>query len=374
MVGQGADGATDELEQIADTLAAPIVKALLGKAVVPDDSPYTHRRPRPAGNAARRRRRWRSATASCSSAPNFPYMNYLPKPGQAKAVQIDRDPTRLGLRYPIDIGLTGDAPATLKRCFPCSSADSDRSFLETGPGADDGVEGADEEPRDRDDVPLKPQVVAAARQRPACRTDAIVTTDSGTITTWAARHIHMNAGHAVLVLGQPGDDGTGPALRQRGPGGVPRPPGRRLRRRRRLHDARCCEFITAVKHNLPIKVIVIKNNVLGQIKWEQMVFLGNPEYGVELHPIDFVKFAEACGGVGFRCETPDEVRPGPAGGVRVQEARRSSRRSSTRSSRRCPRRRRPSRVSSWPSRSPAASRTRGKIATTLFRDKVDELL
>ena len=54
---------------------------------------------------------------------------------------------------------------------------------------------------------------------------------------------------------------------------------------------------------------MIKNNVLGQIKWEQMVFLGNPEYGVELQPIDFVKFAEACGGVGFRCERPEEVRP-----------------------------------------------------------------
>ncbi len=69
------------------------------------------------------------------------------------------------------------------------------------------------------------------------------------------------------------------------------------------------EFVTAVKYNLPIKVIVIKNNTLGQIKWEQMVFLGNPEYGVELQPIDFVKFAEACGGVGFHCEQPDEVRP-----------------------------------------------------------------
>ena len=69
------------------------------------------------------------------------------------------------------------------------------------------------------------------------------------------------------------------------------------------------DFVTAVKHKLPIKVIIIKNNMLGQIKWEQMVFLGNPEYGVELQPIDFVKFAEACGGVGFRCEKPDEVRP-----------------------------------------------------------------
>jgi pyruvate dehydrogenase (quinone) len=68
------------------------------------------------------------------------------------------------------------------------------------------------------------------------------------------------------------------------------------------------EFVTAVKYRLPVKVIVIKNNVLGMIKWEQMVFLGNPEYGVSLEPIDFVKFAEACGAIGFRCEQPQDAR------------------------------------------------------------------
>ena len=80
------------------------------------------------------------------------------------------------------------------------------------------------------------------------------------------------------------------------------------------------DFVTAVKHELPIKVVIIKNNTLGQIKWEQMIFLGNPEYEVALHPIDFVKFAEACGGVGFRCERPEEVRPRSGGGVRRQQA------------------------------------------------------
>ena len=69
------------------------------------------------------------------------------------------------------------------------------------------------------------------------------------------------------------------------------------------------DFATAVKYDLPIKVVIIKNNYLGQIKWEQIVFLGNPEYAVDLHPIDFAKFAEACGGEGYRCEKPDEVGP-----------------------------------------------------------------
>jgi pyruvate dehydrogenase (quinone) len=64
------------------------------------------------------------------------------------------------------------------------------------------------------------------------------------------------------------------------------------------------EFATAVKYQLPVKIIVVKNNVLGQIKWEQMVFLGNPEYGVDLHPIDFAAFARACGGTGFTIEDP----------------------------------------------------------------------
>jgi pyruvate dehydrogenase (quinone)/pyruvate oxidase len=81
------------------------------------------------------------------------------------------------------------------------------------------------------------------------------------------------------------------------------------------------EFATAVKYKLPIKVVIIKNNTLGQIKWEQMVFLGNPEYGCELHPIDFAAYARACGGIGFTIEEPAEcgrvldqalTTPGPA--------------------------------------------------------------
>ena len=81
------------------------------------------------------------------------------------------------------------------------------------------------------------------------------------------------------------------------------------------------DFVTAVKYQPPIKVVIIKNNVLGQIKWEQMVFLGNPEFGVELQPIDFAEFAHACGGVGFTVEDPADcgnvieqflAAPGPA--------------------------------------------------------------
>ena len=66
------------------------------------------------------------------------------------------------------------------------------------------------------------------------------------------------------------------------------------------------DFVTAVKYKLPIKVFVVKNNTLGQIKWEQMVFLGNPEYGVDLQPIDFAMFAKACGAEGFTVREPGD--------------------------------------------------------------------
>ena len=75
------------------------------------------------------------------------------------------------------------------------------------------------------------------------------------------------------------------------------------------------EFVTAVKYKLPIKVVIIKNNTLGQIKWEQMVFLGNPEFGCDLQPIDFAAFARACGGNGIHHRGSARVRRGARRGA-----------------------------------------------------------
>ena len=306
LVGQGALGAGDEVEQIADILGAPVVKALLGKAVIPDDSPFCTGGLGLLGTLPSEK-----AMEECDGllmvGTNFPYMAYLPKPDQAKAVQIDRDGTKLGLRYPIEVGLTGDARATLQGLLPLLQRRADRSFLEKARGRMTDWRELMKTRGTRDDLPMKPQVVA--RQLDAfLADDAIVTTDSGTITTWAARHLQIRRGMkfscsgnlSSMAVGLPYAVGAQVAYPGRqvvafvGDGGF---------------TMLGCEFITAVKYKLPIRIIVIKNNTLGQIKWEQMIFLGNPEYGCELEPIDFVKFAEACGGVGFRCETPDQVRP-----------------------------------------------------------------
>src|SRR4029079_8539623 len=137
------------------------------------------------------------------------------------------------------------------------------------------------------------------------RDDAIVACDSGTIATWWARHIPARRGQMYSLSGN---------LATMAPG-LPYAIGAQVA----YPDRQCVAFVgdggfsmlmaelsTCVKYKLPVKVVVVKNNTLGQIKWEQMVFLGNPEYGVELEPIDHVKFAEACGATGVRIEDPAE--------------------------------------------------------------------
>jgi pyruvate dehydrogenase (quinone) len=301
LAGQGAIAATDELEELAGTLAAPIIKPLLGKAAVPDDSPFTT-----GGIGLLGTRPSQEAIEQCDTlfmiGTSFPYIEFLPKPGQARGVQIDIDATRIGLRYPVEVGLVGDSRQTLQRLMPLLERNEDRSFLKQ---AQDGM--AEwwklmEEQGTRTDKPMKPQVVAWELGK-RLATDAIVSADSGTITTWFARQIRVRRGQkyslsgnlASMANGLPYTIAAQIAYPERqcigfvGDGGF---------------SMLMAEFATCVKYRLPVKVLVIKNNSLGMIKWEQMVFLGNPEYGCDLQPIDFAAFARACGGSGFTIEDP----------------------------------------------------------------------
>jgi pyruvate dehydrogenase (quinone)/pyruvate oxidase len=305
LAGQGALGAADELEQLAELMAAPIVKPLLGKATVPDDSPYTTGGIGLLGTAPSEDA-MEQADTLLMVGTSFPYMEYYPKHERCRGVQIDRDATRIGLRFPVEVGLCGDAKATLQAMLPLVARRADRSFLERAQAGMKDWRELMHTRTHRDDTPVKPQVIADTLNDLLDST-AIISTDSGTITTWAARHIQMKRGQmfscsgnlATMAPGLPYAIAAKVAYPDRqsvafvGDGGFTMLMG---------------EFATAVKYRLPIRVVIIKNNVLGMIKWEQMVFLGNPEYGVSLEPIDFVRFAEACGGIGFRCERPDEVR------------------------------------------------------------------
>ena len=301
LAGRGALNATDELEKAAETLGAPIVKALLGKAAVPDDSPYTTGSIGLLGTKPSQ-----EVIEDCDTllmvGSSFPYLEYMPKPGQARGVQIDLDPKRIGLRYPVEVGLVGDSRNTLSELIPLLQRNEDRSFLQAAQAGMKDWWHMIEKSGTRRDKPMKPQVVAWELGK-LLRSDAIVSCDSGTIATWWARQViakrgqmHTLSGNlATMAPGLPYTIAAQVAFPNRqcvafvGDGGF---------------SMLMADFVTAVKYKLPIKVVIIKNNTLGQIKWEQMVFLGNPEYGVELHPIDFAEFAHACGATGF---TVDEA-------------------------------------------------------------------
>jgi len=301
LVGAGALEATDEILAASEKLGAPVIKALLGKAAVPDDDPHTT-----GGIGLLGTTPSQEAMEDCDTllmiGTSFPYLEFLPKPGKARGVQIDLDSARIALRYPVEVGLVGDSKRTLQQLLPLLNYNEDRGFLKK---AQKGMEDwwkIIETRGTREDKPMKPQVVAWELGK-RLREDAIVSCDSGTVATWWARQIKAKRGQkfslsgtlASMANGLPYSIAAQVAYPNRqcvafvGDGGF---------------SMLMAEFATAVKYELPIKVFIIKNNVLGMIRWEQMVMLGNPEYGVELQPIDFAMFARSCGAIGLTITEP----------------------------------------------------------------------
>src|SRR5919106_134412 len=297
LVGQGCLGVEDEVTAVAEKIGAPIVKALLGKAVVPDNSPYCIGGigllgTEPATDAMA------EADTLLMVGTSFPYIEYLPKPGQARGVQIDIKSEKIGLRFPVEVGLIGDAKLTLSALLSLlrQRPEEEKKFLKSKQAAMQDWFGLLRERSTRSDKPIKPQLIAAAISE-QLEDDAIISVDCGTNTSWAAQHImirrrmkfSLSGTLASMACGLPYAIAAQIAYPDRqciafvGDGGF---------------SMLMAEFATAVQYGLPIKVIIIKNNTLGMIRWEQMAFLGNPEYVVEFSPIDFTKYAEACGGRG----------------------------------------------------------------------------
>jgi pyruvate dehydrogenase (quinone) len=301
LAGRGALGAGGELQAVAERLGAPIVKPLLGKGAVPDDSPYST-----GGIGLLGTKPSQETLETCDSlliaGSSFPYIEYYPKPGQARAIQIDIDPKRIGLRYPVEGGLIGDTARVLQALLPRLEYRKERAFLEQAQAGMKEWNTLMHERGTRQDKPMKPQVVAHELNK-LVTDDAIIATDSGTITTWIARHLVMR-GHmlfscsgnlATMACGLPYAVAAAVAYPGRqviafvGDGGLTMLLG---------------ELATCVKYDLDVKIVVIKNNSLGQIKWEQMVFLGNPEYVCDLQPIDFAAVARGFGLEAFSVEDP----------------------------------------------------------------------
>ena len=304
LAGQGALSARGEVTQLADTLGAPVAKALLGKAVLPDDSPFTTGGIGDLGTAPSS---W--AMQNCDTVlilgSTMPWEEYYPKPGQARGVQVDLKPDRLGLRYPVEIGLAGDVKATLQGLLPLLIRKSDRGFLQEAQRRMADWNSLLEQVEATQRSPLRPQSVIRAISD-LLPDDAVISLDCGANTHFSARCLRLKANQRLT--------GTG-MLASMAPG-LPYAIAAKLAYPDRASVAivgdggfamLMAELTTAVANNLPVKVIILKNNSLAEVKFEQKE-IGNPEYGCTLAPIDFVAFAKACGADGFRCERPEEVR------------------------------------------------------------------
>jgi len=212
------------------------------------------------------------------------------------------DPQRIGLRYPVEEGLVGDCPAVLRALLQRVERKADRSFLEQTQAAMAKWRALLADRASRDDVPMKPAVVLHELGK-LLDEDAILICDSGTNTAWTARHAELSGRQsfscsgtlATMACALPYAIGAATAFPERqavaviGDGGLSMLMG---------------DLVTLRKYGLAAKIVVIRNGLLGMIEWEQLGKLGNPPFGVELEPIDFVKAAEACGVRGIRIENP----------------------------------------------------------------------
>jgi len=317
LAGAGALHAREELLAVAEALGAPIVKTLPGKATVPDDSPYTTGGIGLLGTKPSEDLMDEIDTLFMVGT-NFPYTKHLPQ--NVRTAQVEADPARAGARLPTAMPVVGDAKQTLRGLLPLLKQRPDHDFLAKYQGEmttwRDKMAALEDAGRD----PIAPQYLMAAISELAAD-DAILTCDSGTIATWAARHwtirgdrqFYLSGNLATMAPGLPYAIGIQHAFPGRqviafvGDGGF---------------AMLMAEFITAIKHQLPVKVVINNNNSLGQILWEQMV-LGYPEHGVRYPEpfVDYAAFATANGALGAKVTEPGELKdavamalnhPGPA--------------------------------------------------------------
>lgn len=304
LAGRGAILARQELRQAADLLGAPVAKALLGKTVLADDDPFTTGGIGILGTDVSQKI-MQDCDAVLIVGSTFPYIEYYPKPSAAKGVQIDRNAQRIGLRFPVQSGLVGDTKATLGLLNAKLDRKSDRSFLEDAQARMRAWRDKMVLLESDESSPLKPAAVVAAFGR-RIETNAIVVADSGQNTELAARHINLGEQNDFAVSGSLASmasalpyaiaagiaNPTRPIYAVVGDGGLAMQLG---------------EFSTAVRYGIPLKMLVVRNDMLNQIAWEQMMFLGNPQFACELAPIDFAKAADAMGGRGFTIESFDRI-------------------------------------------------------------------
>ena len=312
LVGAGALGADQEVLEVADLLGAGIAKALLGKAVVPDDLPFVTGSIGLLGTKASD-----ELMTGCDTllmvGSGFPYSEFLPEEGKARGVQIDIDGGLLGIRYPMEVQLVGDAKATLRALIPLLERKSDRSWRERIEG-----EVADwwrlmEERAAEDADPINPQrVFSELSQR--LPDGAILTSDSGSAANWFARDLKVRAGMMASLSGNLATMGCGVPYAIAAKFAHPDRPVIALVGDGAMQMNGLAELITVAKYwrrwsDPRLVVLVLNNRDLNQVTWEQRAMEGDPRYDAsqDIPDVPYADFARSIGLAGVRVESPDAL-------------------------------------------------------------------
>jgi pyruvate dehydrogenase (quinone) len=311
LVGAGGLHATDAIIDVADRLQAGAAKALLGKAALPDDLPWVTGSIGILGTKAS----WDMMT-HCDTllmiGTGFPYAEFLPEEGKARAVQIDIDPTMLGIRYPAEVNLHGDSLETLRLLLPLLEQ-KDEGWRRRIEGEVRDSWKLLEERALAPANPLNPQRVAWELS-PQLPPDAIVTSDSGSCANWFARDLRVQRGQMYSLSGGLASMGAAVPYAIAAKFAHPGRPVIALVGDGAMQMNNMAELITVSKYWRLWKdprwiVCVFNNGDLNQVTWEQRVMEGNPKFEAtqQIPDVPYHRFAELIGLKGIYCDNPEEV-------------------------------------------------------------------
>jgi pyruvate dehydrogenase (quinone) len=314
LVGAGALHATDEVIAVAERLGAGVAKALLGKAVLPDELPWVTGSIGLLGTKPS----WELMTG-CDTllmvGSGFPYSEFLPKEGQARGVQIDIEPNMLSIRYPMDVNLVGDSAETLRALLPLLEQKPDRSWRKQ---VEQNVSAWWKEMDNRAHVtanPINPQLVTWELS-PRLPERAIVTSDSGSCANWYARDIRIRRGMMCSLSGGLASMGAAVPYAIAAKIAHPDRPVIALVGDGAMQMNNMAELITVAKYwrewsNPKWIVCVFNNQDLNQVTWEQRVMEGNPKFDAtqQIPDVPYHRFAELIGLRGIYVDTPERVGP-----------------------------------------------------------------
>jgi pyruvate dehydrogenase (quinone) len=312
LIGQGALGASQEVIEVAELLGAGVAKALNGRAALPDDLPFVTG---PIGLLGSKPtdQMMENCDTLLMVGSSFPYSEWLPKEGQARGVQIDIDGRMLGIRYPMEVNLVGDSASSLRALIPLLRRKQDRSWRD---GIEHGVarwweilDAVAHEPAE----PLNPQLLfhELSLRLPD---DVILTSDSGSATNWWARHVRLRAGMKTALSGTLATMCPAvpyalaakfaypdrPVIACLGDGAT-----QMLGINALIDIAHYCDRWP----NKQLVVLVLHNNDLNQVTWEQRVLSGDPKLEVsqDLPDFPYARYAELLGLTGIKVDSPDQV-------------------------------------------------------------------